>query len=456
VGFPNCCGLKFSVYTSVSRAKSFLQLSVCTALLVIAAVSDAHSQISYSLPIPLFPLARADNGNFLGPPLNKVIVDINGDGYDDAIYHVFTVDQLRGPGGLPSPIVILLTDRNGGVYDGTSEIIPGPPPKALWVKNFVVEDFNGDGRLDIFACNTGPEFPQDDVSQWPGEQNLLFLSASDGRLHDVTATHLPQIKDYSHGCAAADVDGDGDIDIWVNNHGPGTGGRIEAYLMLNNGIAQFTIVAQAGPGLFAPHVGFNGRLPEGFYGGTITNFADIDNDGDADLIMWSPQKFVLIDDGTGRFSISTQNVLPPLPFGGNGVLDYAVAADLNLDGYIDFIAAVMPGSGGPGRYFQVLINNGDGTFSDQTAARLPGQLETIRNGVNPPFLFLADLDGDGHKDFLAKFAADNHTGSTFPTQEDWKTEFYRNDGKGFSLVCRRRITFISSQIFCRSMSMATA
>jgi hypothetical protein len=393
----------------------------------------ASGRIFYSAPSPLFHVASADDGQPLGPPLNKVIVDINGDGYDDAIYHLFTQGQLRGPAGVPSPIVILLGDRNGGVYNGTSEIIAGPPPKALWVKNFVVEDFNRDGRLDIFACNTGPEYPQNDVSQWPGEQNQLFLSASDGKLHDVTATHLPQIKDYSHGCAAADVDGDGDIDIWVNNHGAGTGGRIEAYLMLNDGTGRFTIVAQAGPGLFAPHVGFNGRLPEGLYGGTITNFADVDNDGDADLIMWSgPQNFVLINDGTGRFSISAPGVLPPLPFGGKAVLDYSVAGDLNLDGYIDFIAAVLPwGSGEPGRYFQVLINNGNGTFSDQTAARLPGQLETFRNGGNPPFLFLSDLDGDGYLDFLAKFSADNYTGNTFPTQEDWKTEFYRNDGKGF-------------------------
>lgn len=257
--------------------------------MVVAALSDADGQIFYSMPHPLFPLARADNGELLGGPLNKVIVDINGDGYDDAIYHLFTQDQLRGPGGLPSPIVILLNDRNGGVYDGTSEIIAGPPPKALWVKNFVVEDFNGDRRLDIFACNTGPEFPQSDISQWPGEQNQLFLSAGDGKLHNVTAMHLPRISDYSHGCSAADVDGDGDIDIWVNNHGAGTGGRIEAYLMLNDSTGRFTIVAQAGPGLFAPHIGFNGRLPVelGLSGGaSITNFADIDNDGDADLIMW--------------------------------------------------------------------------------------------------------------------------------------------------------------------------
>jgi hypothetical protein len=439
----NRCGLGLRRYTSVaSRAKGFLQFSVCTALIVVAALSDAHGQISYSALRPLFPVAKGDDGQFLGPPLNKEIVDINGDGYDDAIYFLFATDQLRGPAGVPSPIVIMLNDRHGGFYDGTSEIIAGPPPKAMWVRNFIVEDFNGDGRLDFFTCNTGPEYPQGDTSKWPGEQNQLFLSASDAKLHDVTATHLPQLKDYSHGCAAADVDGDGDIDIWVNNHGPGADGPVAAYLMLNDGTGRFTIVAQAGGGLFLPHVGFNGRLPEelGRSGGAYTTmFADIDNDGDADLILWRVKFFngtnetrmvVLINDGTGRFSISAPNVLPSAPFGGEGAVEHAVAKDLNLDGYVDFILAVHPFMA-EGRYYQVLINNRDGTFSDQTAARLPGQLETIRDGLNAPFVFLADLDGDGSLDLLAKYAADNFTGGPFPTPEMAKTEFYRNDGKGF-------------------------
>jgi hypothetical protein len=305
IGLPNCCGLKFRRHTAVaSGAKSFLQFSVCTAL-IIAFSSGVHAQVSYSAPRPLFPVARADNGELLGGPLSKVIVDINGDGYDDAIYLLFTQGQLFGNGG-PSPIIILLNDGKGGFYDGTSDIIAGPPPKAFWVQNFIVADFNRDGRLDIFCATTGPLSPP----PGPGEQNLLFLSASDGKLHDVTATHLPLLKDFSS-ASAADVDGDGDIDIWVNNGGPGTDGRVESYLMLNDGTGHFTIVAQAGPGLFQPHVGFNGRLPQDLSrwgGASKTVFVDTDNDGDPDLIMWrkksgstQSEMVVLINDGTGRF-----------------------------------------------------------------------------------------------------------------------------------------------------------
>ena len=434
-GLQNRTGLELRRYKSlVSWAKGFLLFSVCTALIVVAALSDAHGQISYSLPIPLFPLARAENGEVLGGPLSKVIVDINGDGFQDAIYFLFTQGQLFGNGG-PSPIVILLNDGKGGFYDGTSEIIAGPPPKAFWVSNFIVDDFNGDGRLDIFCATTGPLNPIPN----PGEQNLLFLSASDGKLHDVTATHLPQLKDFSS-ASAADVDGDADIDIWVNNGGPGTDGRVETYLMLNDGTGRFTIVAQQGSGVFQPHVGFNGRIPEQIGGSYRTFFADTDNDGDPDLIMGynglpiNPRVTVLINDGTGRFSLSAPNVIPFPPFGGTGLVSRAVAEDLNLDGYVDFILAVFPtltATSANGHYFQVLINNGDGTFSDQTTARVPGQSDALRNDVLGPYFFLADLDGDGHKDLLAKFFADFYTGDTFPTQQDWKTEFYKNDGKGF-------------------------
>lgn len=65
--------------------------------------------------------------------------------------------------------------------------------------------------------------------------------------------------------------------------------------------------------------------------------------------------------------------------------------------------------------FQVLINNGDGTFRDESSLRLP-PLPAPSTDQNPDFWF-RDLDGDGHLDFLSFFS---HTTS----------DFYRNDGHG--------------------------
>jgi|APSaa5957512622_1039677.scaffolds.fasta_scaffold141054_1 hypothetical protein len=75
----------------------------------------------------------------------------------------------------------------------------------------------------------------------------------------VALVNLPNIKDFSHGSTAADVDGDGDIDIWVNSLGVG---EAYPYLMLNNGKGKFTIVADLGILGYNLIVGTNGRLPK--------------------------------------------------------------------------------------------------------------------------------------------------------------------------------------------------
>ena len=99
--------------------------------------------------------------------------------------------------------------------------------------------------------------------------------------------------------------------------------------------------------------------------------------------------------------------------------------------------------------FRSLIDNGDGTFSDETATRLPGQSEALKNGLNPPFLFLADLDGDGHKDLLAKFFADDYKGNTFPTRKIGKQNFTRMMARDFSRLCQREIILMYTHSFCR-------
>ena len=116
---------------------------------------------------------------------------------------------------------------------------------------------------------------------YPGEQNRLLLSQPDGRYRDTTADSLPALVDFSHGSSVADIDGDGDIDIWVTNID--CLGQPTSYLLQNDGSGRFTIVADLTDGSVPGFVGRNGRLPTSFNGASWAQFLDADGDGDADL-----------------------------------------------------------------------------------------------------------------------------------------------------------------------------
>jgi hypothetical protein len=108
---------------------------------------------------------------------------------------------------------------------------------------------------------------------------------------------------------------------------------------------------------------------------------------------------VLLNDGTGHFHDTPTPSFPPKPayFGPTGILISLATLDINHDGRPDLLAGFT--SDNPfyvGRRIQVLVNNGDGTFRDETAQRLPQQDE----GQGWPYAIrVADFNHDGHPDF---------------------------------------------------------
>jgi hypothetical protein len=303
--------------------------------------------------------------------------DFNDDGFPDIVLS-------RGifQSGRTFELEVLLNDGNGSFWAGTSDLFSGDVPQVMEPRELVLADFNGDGRVDIFVADQGM-----DADPWPGHQNTLVLSAPGGKMVDATG-NLPQQSDQTHSATAADIDSDGDTDLFVGNLG---GGGVSPRVLLNDGTGVFAVVE----GILPPE---QTDLSLNWY--TTSEFADINNDTFPDLILGQGDRdrdsHVLLNDGTGRFS-RVETPLPPSFFAPEQQIIDIKAADITGDGYLDLFL-VDTRNTYHGWYIQVLINNADGTFRDETSSRLP------QSGANAPWLWwvdLIDLNMDEHLDIVA-------------------------------------------------------
>ena len=346
-------------------------------------------------------------------PLSGVSItavgDFDGDGFDDLVVAATSgLDE-----GASSPPLVLLNDGEGNLQDQTDTFVDGPVPEFFNVRDLLVEDFNGDGRPDIFFNNHGKENAEDWMD-WPCEQNRLLLSQPDGRLLDVTTTHLPLIADFSHGSSAADFDGDGDIDILVNNLGCGSG--VNSYLLHNDGEGGFVVAAEAS-GLWP-----DGRYPGGYASPSWTVSVDADGDGVGEVMSEIFGDIdLLVADGSGGLTAAPADWLPDGEPG--TVVQGSVVADLDGDGFDDVVLLQTPDDYSPGFALKILMSNGDGSFSDETEQRLPAQETAIAQGRLD--VWAGDLEGDGDIDLLQlSWGPDWHLG-------DDVFAFYVNQGEGF-------------------------
>ena len=101
-------------------------------------------------------------------------------------------------------------------------------------------DYNGDGWLDIYLCcgRYNPEICSNLGRRLRGQlRNALYRNNGDGTFTDVTEEAGVAGTGCAFGCSSADVDDDGDLDLYILNYGPN-----EFYL--NNGDGTFTDVSQ--------------------------------------------------------------------------------------------------------------------------------------------------------------------------------------------------------------------
>jgi hypothetical protein len=143
---------------------------------------------------------------------------------------------------------------------------------------------------------------------------------------------------------------------------------------------------------------------------TSSIFADVDKDGDPDLILGShdgvsafqqtPTDLLLLNDGTGAFTPAPAGAMPLRSLGiESGSVGLAVA-DVDKDGWIDIIASVHVEYRTP--IIQLLLNNGNGTFRD-ASANITQQWPTSASFGNSwiRWTLPVDLNSDGWVDFVS-------------------------------------------------------
>lgn len=282
-------------------------------------------------------------------------------------------------------------------------------------------DYDRDGWLDLFLLN-GTRI---DGAPVPGVTNRLYRNERNGKFTDVTEKAGLTHQGWAGSVTAGDYDNNGYPDLFITQYG-------QNLLYRNNGNGTFTDVTEAA-GLLRPETHWgggaafadidrDGDLDLFVANYLIFDFKRVPKPGQSGNCNWKgvpvncgprglpPDRHQLYrNDGGGKFTDISAASGVGKAGGSYGMT--VVPADLDGDGWTDFFVAC---DSTPSFFFR---NNHDGTFSESGLERgialNEDGMEQAGMGVG-----LGDYNLDGHLDiFKTHFADDTNV-------------LYRNDGKG--------------------------
>ena len=238
-----------------------------------------------------------------GPKI--AVGDINKDGLDDM--------YACGAKGQPGNLMLQHADGSFTSID-----------TALFNKDAGCEDVdavffdaNNDGYPDLYVVSGGNEYQDGN----PLLADRLYINDGKGNF-SLSVNALPKILTNKSCITVADVDKDGDLDIFIGGlaNARAYGLPQSSYLLLNDGKGNFTQAPASDIAL--NNIGIV----------TAASFADLNNDGWPDLVVtgeWMPMKIYM--NQKGKFT--SKDV--PLS---TGLWQSILTTDVNGDGFIDILS----------------------------------------------------------------------------------------------------------------------
>ena len=276
------------------------------------------------------------------------LVDINQDGYAD-----MTVTNISGND--------YSYMQSGDQFISGKNAIEG---KAYPSSGLTWGDFNNDSYPDLFISTQGPP-------------NHFFKNDGTGSfLEEPAGPHVEEQRLSSH-ATWVDYNNDGWLDLYIaNTQSFGAGEGVPNSLFLNDAGTGFKRVAA-------------GDIVSDKQNSMCGNWADIDNDGDQDLLSLNMgnDNFLYINNGDGTFTRSADTTITH-----NTLFSISCSwVDYDNDGFLD----VYVGNGGfrkdPNYLFR---NNGDLTFTRIFEGDIVNEKLDTWNSL------WGDLDNDGDQDMV--------------------------------------------------------
>ena len=335
-------------------------------------------------------------GRYLLPEImgsGAALFDADGDGDLDA-YLVQGADLEPGAAAAGSTVRDRLF-RNQLVETGELRFVDATEDSGIDASGYgmgvAAGDFDGDGRLDLYVTNFGP--------------NQLWRSLGNGRFEDATAAASADDPRWSVPAAFFDYDGDGMLDLFIANYVDFNLGS-HTLCTFGSGEPDYCspktyraepdrLFRNLGDGRFEETTDRAGLAAE-FGNGLGAATADLDLDGRLDLYVandGTPNQ-MWMNRGGGRFE--NRALFGGSAVNGRGEAEAGMgvdAGDLDGDGDEDLYVTHITGETST-----LYLNDGDGLFTD---AGMPAGLDARSLPMTSFGTGWFDFDNDGDLDLLA-------------------------------------------------------